>query len=45
MERSGLGLLMPALKRTIKIEFFLATLKRCFPLKPARRIDGFQYLP
>jgi hypothetical protein len=56
MERSGLGLLMPALKRTIKIEFFPATLKRCFPLlkqraptgfslKPARRIGGFQYQP
>jgi hypothetical protein len=47
--------MMPALKRTIKIEFFPATLKRCFPLlkqgeasgfplKPARRIVGFPYL-
>jgi hypothetical protein len=47
---------MPALKRTIKIEFFPAKLTHCFPLlkqrevtrlpfKPVRRIGGFQCLP
>jgi hypothetical protein len=54
MERPGPWLMMPALKRTIEIEFFPATLKRWFPLlqqraptgfplKPARRIDAFPY--
>jgi hypothetical protein len=37
----ALGLPRPALKRTIKIDFFLATLKRCFPLLKQRAPTGF----